>query len=223
MQEFLILGMALIVTGLAIIAMSSFFTAETVSHVTIETTTTSSYSSDKFRAERGYWLEFDVSTTQSSTVSVEGQTVGKIFEVSGYVFKYGASVSDGDVYFVKVKNNGGRWDWFTWIPFDDHIVGHFSLKKPPAYYLPLVLSGAILVTIGAGVIPSVVYLERRARKRAESLYKCPSCRKDVAISSKVCPHCRIDLTKYWVRCKYCTRLYDGHIDKCSNCGAPTPS
>lgn len=223
-RKLLILGVALLIVGLLIISVLLLFTQpETVSEAPVDTTTTGSYFSEKFRAESGYWLDLDISSSGASTIHILGQTVGEIFKVDGTTYRYRVQTSKGDVYQVQVENKAGHTEWFgfVWVPDENHITGIFYLKRTPTYFYQLMAFGAIMLTAGLLTVPAVIYMEYRARQRAKLIYECPRCGKEVQIGSEVCPYCKLDLTKYWVRCKYCNKLYDSHLEKCPRCGAET--
>jgi len=222
-KKLLILGVALLITGLIIIGVLLLFPQiETVSQTSVDMTTTGSYFSDKFRAESGYWLDLDISSTGPSTVHIVGQTVGEIFKVDGSTYKYSILINRGDVYQVQVENKAGHYEFFFfWTPDENHISGNFYLKRTPAYFYQLMSFGAIILVVGLLIVPVVIYMEYRTRQKAKLEYECPRCGKTVSIGLEVCPYCKIDLTKYWVRCKYCKKLYDAHYEKCPRCGALT--
>lgn len=219
-KHLLILGIAALTIGSCMLCWTLFFPpVEIVYQILVDTITTSSYLSEKFSAESGYWLELDISSSEVSTLRVIGQIVGEIFKVDGTVYKYTVSFSETDVYQVQVENKAGRWEWFWWVPYENHIYGIFYLKRRPTYFFQLIPVGTILLLAGLLVIPIAVCMEYNARQAAKLLYKCPRCGKDVRIDTRTCPYCKLDLTKYWVRCKYCNKLYDSHHEKCPRCGA----
>lgn len=221
-KKLLILAAALLMAGLTIISVLLLFPqTEMVSQTTIDMTTTGWYNSDKFRAESGYWLDLDISSTGASVLHIVGQTVGEIFNVEGTTYRYSITIPSGDVYQVQVENKAGHYEWLIiWTPDENHITGNFYLKRRPSYFYPLVSFGAIMLVVGLVIIPSVIYMEYRTRQKAKLEYECPRCGKKVSIGLEKCPYCKIDLTKYWVRCKYCKKLYDSHYEACPRCGAP---
>jgi len=221
-KKLFILGLILLVIGLSIISYLFLFPhTETVSQTSVDMTTTGSYFSDKFRAESGYWLDLDINSSGASTIHVNGQTVGEIFRVDGTTYKYSVSISSGDVYQVQVENKAGHYSWFTWIPDENYITGNFYLKRTSVYFFQLMPIGAILLAVGSLIVPITIYTEYNTRQRAKLLYKCPRCGKEVQIGLETCPYCKLDLTKYWIRCKYCNKFYDSHLEKCPKCGAET--
>lgn len=216
----------LIVGSLMIVALLFFIQPETAIATTMDTTTTGSYVSDKFRAEAKYWLEIDISSNASSTIHIIGQTTGEVFKVDGTTYKYTVQIQTGDVYQVQVENKANWYDWwdiFHTSPHyvNNHMYGDFYLKRTPTYFFQVMPLGVALLTVGLLMIPSVIYVEYRARQKAKSLYECPRCKREVSIGLEVCPYCKLDLTKYWVRCKYCNKFYDSHLEKCPKCGAET--
>jgi RNA polymerase subunit RPABC4/transcription elongation factor Spt4 len=217
------LGLIVLVIGISVISFLLLFPhTDTVIQNSIDVTTTGIYSSDKFRAESGYWLDLDINSSGVSTIHVVGQTVGEIFRVDGTTYKYNVSISSGDVYQVQVENKAGHYEYIIiWVPDENHIAGSFYLKRTAAYFFQLLPVGAILLAVGSLIIPITVYVEYNARQRAKLLYKCPRCGKEVNIGLEICPYCKLDLTKYWVRCKYCNKFYDSHLEKCPKCGAET--
>lgn len=222
-KKLLILGVILSITGLVIIGvLLSFPQVETVYQTSVDITTTGWYNSDKFRAESGYWLDLDISSSGQSILHIVGQTVGEISKVEGSTYKYSIMISRGDVYQVQVENKEGHYELlFFWTPHENHFTGSFLLKRTPAYSYHLMSFGAILFVVGLVIVPAVIYMEYRTRQKAKLEYECPRCGKTVSIGLEVCPYCKLDLTKYWVRCKYCKKFYDSHYDKCPRCGAPT--
>lgn len=216
----LILGATTLIIGSCIICFFILFPpVEVLSQISVDTVTTSSYFSEKFRAESAYWLELDISSSEASTIRVIGQTVGEIFRVDGTVYLYTVHFPEGDVYQVQVENKAGHSEWFSWIPHENHISGVFYLKRKPVYFSQLISISAVFLLAGLLVVPIAVYMEYNARQAAKLLYKCTRCGKDVRIDTRVCPYCKLDLTKYWVRCKYCNKLYDSHHQRCPRCGA----
>jgi RNA polymerase subunit RPABC4/transcription elongation factor Spt4 len=207
--------------GLTIIAFLLLFPqTEIVSQTIIDTTITGWYNSEKFRAESGYWLDLDMSSTGASALHVVGQTVGEVFRVEGSTYKYAVPISRGDVYQVQVENKAGHYEFlFIWTPDENQIIGNFYLKKKPDNFYQLLSFGVIMLVVGLVMVPTVIYKEYRARQIAKLTYECPRCGKKISIGLEKCPYCKIDLTKYWVRCKYCNKLYDSHYDRCPRCGA----
>jgi len=222
-KKLLILGGVLFTTGVVMVAfLLSFPQVETAYQATFDMTTKGWYSSDKFRAEGGYWLDLDVSSTGPSILHVVGQTVGEIFKVEGSTYKYSVPIPRGDVYQVQVENKAGHYELlFFWTPDENRFSGNFCLKRRTANFYQLVSSSVTMFVITSAIVPSVIYMEYRARQRAKSTYGCPRCDKTVSIGLEKCPYCKIDLTKYWVRCKYCKKLYDSHFEECPRCGAST--
>jgi len=212
-KELLFLGIALLIIGSLVIGIFSFWVqSETVVAVAVDVTTRWRYYSEGFRAESGDWLELDISSSGISKMQVIGQTVGEVFLVNeGTTYKYAVQIYQDDVYEIRI----------SWGGSDNHISGDFYLKRTPTYFFQIMASGAVLLTVGILMIPSIIYLEHRARQIAKSLYECPRCKKEVRIGLEVCPYCKLDLTKYWIRCKYCNKFYDSHLEKCPKCGAET--
>ncbi len=217
------IGLVLLVIGSSVIsALLLFTTPQVVAGGSVDVTTQGSYFSDKIRSESGDWFEFDIISSGASSIHVIGQTVGEVFNVDGTTYKYSVPIPSGDVYQVQVENKAGHYEWvIIWVADDNHISGNLYLKRTPAYFFQLLPLGAILLAVGLVMIPSVVYMEYRARRGAKLLYRCPRCGKEVQIGLEACPFCKLDLTKYWVRCKYCNRFYDSHLEKCPKCGAET--
>jgi hypothetical protein len=117
------------VGSVIIVFLSLFPQTEIVSQTAIDTTITGWYFSEKFRAESGYWLDLDISSTGASVLHVVGQIVGEVFRVEGSTYKYTVPISGDDVYQVQVENKAGHFEFFTWVPHENHIIGNFYLKK----------------------------------------------------------------------------------------------
>jgi RNA polymerase subunit RPABC4/transcription elongation factor Spt4 len=218
------LGVILLTAGTVVIGFLLLFPqAETVYQATVGVTTTGWFYSDKFRAEKGFWLELDISSTGPSILHVSGQAVGEIYNVEGSTYKYNIRIPAGDVYQVQVENKAGHSEWFgfVWVADENTFTGAFDLKRTPAYIPQLYLFSLVMLAAGALVVPTIIYMEYRERKRAKSVYECPRCKREVNIGLETCPYCKLDLTKYWVRCQYCKKLYDSHYDECPRCGSPT--
>jgi hypothetical protein len=223
-KKILILGIVLLVLGSSTVAILLLFTQpETITKGTVDLTTTGSYFSDKFRSEAGYWLDLNIKSAGSSTIHVSGQTVGEVFKVDGTVYDYTVPISTSDVYQIQVENKAGHSEWFgfTWVPDSNTFSGNFSLEKKPDYFFKLLPLGGIMLALGLLTIPTMSYMEYRARQRAKMLYDCPRCKREVQIGLQTCPYCKLDLTKYWITCKYCNKFYDSHLEKCPKCGAET--
>jgi RNA polymerase subunit RPABC4/transcription elongation factor Spt4 len=150
-----------------------------------------------------------------------GQTVGEIFRVDGTSYMYKVQITLGDVYQVQVENKANYYYWFSYIRVNNHVSGNFDLKRAPYNFFEILPAGFVLIAIGLLIIPSVAYLEHRARQEAKLLYQCQRCGKTVRIGMEKCPYCKIDLTKYWTTCKYCGKFYDSHLERCPKCGAET--
>jgi len=220
-KKLLTLGIILLVTGALIISLLLLLTKpETFGETSVDLTTKGLYLSEKFRLESGNQIDIDINSSGSSTLHVIGQTVGEVFKVDGTAYKYSVPISTGDVYQLQVENKAGHYEWWViWTPDDNHISGKFYLRRQPLYYFQLVLLGLISVAVGLAIIPSMSYVEYRARQRAKLVYKCQRCGREVQIGLETCPYCKLDLTKYWIRCKYCNKFYDSHLEKCPKCGA----
>lgn len=217
----LILSIVLLAAGLSSL-LAGFLAPnnETLTLTTVDTTTKGSYSSNKFRAEVGYWLVLDLSSSGPSTLRVVGQSAGEIFKIDGTTYKYTVTITAGDVYQVIVDNKAGHYEFFIfWTVDDNHYLGNLYLKATPSYLFPLKTMGEVLPIVGGLFIVGSVLLEYETRRRAKSVYGCPRCGKMVGTGLSTCPYCKIDLTKYWIRCKYCGKLYDSHLEKCPKCGA----
>jgi len=164
-KKSLILGVALLITGLVIICVLLLFPqVETVSKTEIDMTTRSSYFSPSFRAEDGYWLDLDIHSTGNSTLHVRGHTRGEIFQIPGTIFEYKVPITAGDIYRIEVANNDeGHWSWFTWIdPIEINITGSFCLQMKPVYYHLLMSFGAIMLAIGLLIS---MYMEHKASQK----------------------------------------------------------
>jgi len=163
----LILGVALLITGLGIICVLLLFPqVETVSETEIDMTTRNSYFSPSFRAEEGYWLDLDIHSTGNSTLYVRGHTKGEIFQVSGTTFEYKVSITPGDIYRIEVANNDeGHWSpLHVWIdPIEINITGSFCLRRKPLYYHLLMSFGAIMLAVGLLIS---MHMEHKARQEA---------------------------------------------------------
>ena len=222
-KKLLTLGIILLVAGALIISLLLLLTKpETFGETSVDLTTKGSYFSEKFRLESGNRIDLDINSSGSSTIHVIGQTVGEVFKVDGTTYKYSVPISTGDVYQVQVENKAGHYEWIIiWTPDDNHISGKFDLRREPSYYFQLIPLGLISIAVGLAIIPSMSYVEYKARQRAKLLYPCPRCTKEVQIGLQTCPYCKLDLTKYWVRCKYCNKFYDSHLEKCPKCSAET--
>jgi len=221
-KKLLVLGIALLIVGsVIVVALTFFFQTEIVTVTSVDMTTTGSYLSDRFRSESGYWLDLSISSNASSTIHVKGQTVGEVFKVDGTTYVYTVPIHQGDVYQIQVENKANYYDWGTFrtVYVNNHISGNFYLKRSPVYLFPLMTLGGIFIAIGIVVIPVSLYVEHNARQRAESIFKCQRCGRNVHIGLETCPFCKLDLTKYWVTCKYCGKFYDSHLEKCPKCGA----
>ncbi len=221
MRGIALLGVALIILSLCVIALLAYFRpVETINHQSVDLTTQQSYYSDKFRAERGDWFDLDITSEGASVVHVSGQVVGEIFKVEGTTYKYTVSISQGDVYQVQVENKKGHSEWFgfSWVPEDNHITGNLYLKGIAAYVEPMDIAAVILSAIGIVLVASSVMLFMQQRKKTERSRVCPQCRQTVAKDKAVCPYCGFDVTKS-VRCKHCDTIYDSTLYKCPNCGA----
>jgi len=106
------LEIVLIALGLSVIViLTSFPQVETVTQNSFDLTTKQSYFSDRFRAESGYWLDLDITSTGASAVHVSGQVVGEIFKVEGTIYRYTVSIPQGDVYQIQVENKAGHYEW----------------------------------------------------------------------------------------------------------------
>ncbi len=165
-KKSLILGVALLITGLVIICVLLLFPqVETVSKTEIDMTTRSSYFSLSFRAEGGYWLDLDIHSTGNSTLYVRGHSQGEIFQVSGTTFEYKVSITAGDIYRVEVANDDeGHWGGFSWIdPIEINITGNFCLQRKPVDYHLLMSFGAIMLAVGLLIS---MHAEHKARQKA---------------------------------------------------------
>ena len=219
-KKILILGAVSLVLGSSTIAILLVSTQpENIMKRTVDLTTAGSYLSDKFRSEKGCWLDLNISSNASSTIHVVGQTVGEIFRVDGTTYQYRVQILAGDVYQVQVENKANYWHYFSYIQVNNHISGNFDLRRTPNYFFALLPLGWVLVAVGLLTIPIVTYFEYDARQKAKLLYQCQRCGKAVQIGKQTCPFCKLDLTKYWITCKYCGRFYDSHLEKCPKCGA----
>lgn len=174
-KRLLILGTILFVTGLvSIVLLFSIPQVETVYQTSVDVTTTGWYNSDKFRAEGGYWLDLDISSTGPSALHIVGQTVGEVFKVEGSVYEYSVRISTSDVYQVQVENKAGHYEWlFIWTLDLNHIIGNFKLRRAPIHYHQLLSVDAIMLAVGLVIVPSVIYMEHRERQKAKLQYECP--------------------------------------------------
>lgn len=222
MKTLFIVGVVLVIAAsLMMSILFSFPQIETLKQVEVNFLTRYSYYSENFRAENGYWLDLDIHTTDASTLIVRGQQTGDIYQVSGDTFQYRIFIPVGDVYEVIVANNDkGHWHWFTWIdPIEINVTGNFYLRRTPTYCNVLMYSTVGMLLIGALATPLSIYVDYRTKQIAKSSRKCPRCGYTVSIGTKVCPNCGIDLMKYWIKCKYCRKLYNIDLGKCPYCGA----
>jgi len=165
-KKSLILGVALLITGLVIICVLLLFPqVETVSKTEINMTTRSSYFSPSFRAEDGYWLDLDIHSTGNSTLHVRGHTRGEIFQVPRTTFEYKVPITAGDIYRIEVANNDeGHWGGFSWIdPIEINITGSFCLERKPVYYHLSISFGAIMLAVGLLIS---MHTEYKAKQKA---------------------------------------------------------
>jgi len=215
-----VFGIVLIVLGLSLVGLLLCFSPiEMVTQNSFDLTTKQSYFSDRFRAERGYWLDLDVTSDGASAVHVSGQVVGEIFKVEGTAYEYSVWIPQGDVYQVQVENKMGHYELlFFWTPDENHFSGNYYLKRDAWYVLPSYITTFALVGVGSLMLTISVLGYRKEKQKAEMSRKCPQCGQTVAIDKKVCPYCGFDVTKS-VRCKHCNALYDSSLYKCPHCGA----
>ncbi len=184
-EKNLILGVILFVTGLvSIVLLFSTPQVETAYQTSVDITTKGWYNSDKFRAEDGYWLDLDISSTGPSALHIVGQTVGEVFKVEGSVYEYSAKILTSDVYQVQVENKAGHHELiYIWTLDENHIICNFKLRRTPTHSHQLLSVDAIMLALGLVMIPSVIYMEHRARQKAK--LECEY------------PHARQHVTKKW--------------------------
>lgn len=168
-KKFLILGVILFVTGLvSIVLLFSTPQVETAYQTSVDITTKGWYNSDKFRAEDGYWLDLDISSTGLGALHIVGQTVGEVFKVEGSVYEYSVKVLTSDVYQVQVENKAGHHELiYIWTLDEKHIIGNFKLRRTPTHSHQLLSVDAIVLALGLVMIPSVIYMKHRARQKAK--------------------------------------------------------
>jgi hypothetical protein len=144
-KKLLLLGIILFVLGLSVfVFLVSFPQVETIYHNSVDLTTQGNYYSDSFRAESGYRLYLNFTTSSASEVLVRGQVVSIMFDVQGTTYKYDISIPRDDVYQVQILNrNAGLFTAYT-----NHYVGNFYLRRNAAYALPLYITALALVAVG---------------------------------------------------------------------------
>lgn len=215
-----VFGIILIGLGSSALAILTFFPQiETVTQNSFDLTTKQSYFSESFRAEKGDWLDLDITAAGHSAVHVRGQVVGEIFKVEGTTYKYKVSIPQDDVYQVQVENGMGHYEWLIiWTPDENHFTGNYHLRRTAWYVLPSYVTAFGLIITGSLMITASVIGYREDKRKAETSRVCPQCSQTVAIDKTTCPYCGFDITKS-VRCKHCGALYDSSLYKCPNCGA----
>lgn len=168
-KKFLVLGVILFVTGLvSIVLLFSPPQVETAYQTSVDITTKGWYNSDKFRAEDRYWLDLDISSTGPSALHIVGQTVGEVFKVEGSVYEYSVKILTMAVYQVQVENKAGHYELiYIWTLDENHIIGNFKLRRTPTHSHQLLSVDAIMLALGLVMIPSVIYMEHRARQKAK--------------------------------------------------------
>ena len=223
LRNFALLGMVLLILGSCVFALLPYSPPiETKNHQSVDLTSKNIYYNfDKIRAEKGYWLDLDITSDGASLVRVTGQIAGEIFKVEGTAYKYEITIPQGDVYQVQIENRKGHYDWFSWTPDDNHIAGNLYLRgvgTVATYVAPLNIVAIVLSVIGILLVAVSIMLFMQQRRKAERSRVCPQCSQTVAKDKAVCPHCGFDVTKS-VRCKHCDAVYDRTLYKCPNCGA----
>jgi hypothetical protein len=177
---FLILGLIFLVAGASLIIVHFVIKPDRIFADSIQRTSTADYVSTVFHAEKGDWVEFDLTTSNCSMLRLRIND-GRVpwiddrydhqAELYGAVYNQTVQINETNDYFVSLENwaqhalDYGARDPII-ISDNNTFSGSFGLVRTPAYFPHILLSGEALLLASCGLflIPALTYFRFKAKR-----------------------------------------------------------
>ncbi len=177
---FLILGLVLLVASFSLIIIYSFvIKPDRVFSESVSLMTTGDYVSPKFYAEKGDWIEFSLTASNSSILRLYGMELGEVFRVvnndenstlNGARYTEIVRINVTNDYQVELDNMAAHavliFNYWNTVYDNNTFRGTFYQMRMPIYYPHLLLSGEAFLAASCGflLIPIVSYFRFKARR-----------------------------------------------------------